>query len=134
MKQQLKLKKWAKLVDLWCGDGKALRFFSKEFGLIGEGYEINPFVARLAKVLNRRTWTKHIKILRSNFKKAKLENYAYVYMYLLPNQLKDIEERVFNHINTDAIIISNSFKFIQHEPFEIIRNEKGKEVIRLYRK
>ena len=55
-------------------------------------------------------------------------------MYLFPNQLKEMEDRVFEHIKKDTIIISNSFKFIKHEPYEVIKNEKGKEVIRLYRK
>lgn len=134
MKQHLTLRKWAKLVDLWCGDGKALRFFGKEFGVIGEGYEINPFVARFGRLLNRRTGTKNIKIIRSNFQKAKLEKYDYVYMYLFPNQLIKIEDWIFENIRHDTILISNSFKFIKHEPYDSIRNEKGKEIIRLYKK
>ncbi len=134
MKEKLKLRKWAKLIDLWCGDGKALRFFSKTFETIGEGYEINPFVSRFGKILNRFTWYRNIKIIRSNFKKAKLEKYDYIYMYLFPNQLASIEDRVFEHIRKDAIIISNSFKFVKHEPYEIIYREGKKEVIRLYRK
>ena len=55
-------------------------------------------------------------------------------MYLFPNQMMAIEDWVFEHITKDTIIISNSFTFTKHTPFESIRNEKGKETIRLYRK
>ena len=134
MKKHLKLRKGARLVDLWCGDGKALRFFSKEFGLITEGYEINPFVARLAKLINRLKWFHNIKIIRANLKKAHLDKYDYIYMYLFPNQLIYMEDWIFENIKKDAIIISNSFVFVKHTPFEVIKSEKGKEVIRLYRK
>jgi 16S rRNA G1207 methylase RsmC len=44
MKEQLTLKKGATLLDLGCGDGKAMRFFRKyfELGQI-DGYEVNYF-------------------------------------------------------------------------------------------
>lgn len=134
MKQHLKLRKGARLVDLGCGDGKALRFFSKEFGLLGEGYEINPFVSRYAKLLNRLRWTGDISIIRSNFQKAQLDKYDYIYVYLFPKQLIMIEDRIFDHMGKDTIIISNSFKFVQHTPYQTICDKKGREVIRLYRK
>jgi SAM-dependent methyltransferase len=134
MKQHLKLKKGAKIVDLGCGDGKALRFFSKEFRLKGTGYDLNPFVIFYGKLSNFLLWYKDIILIRANFKKASLQHYPYVYMYLFPNQLAAIEDWVFDQVSKDAIIISNSFTFVKHQPYDIITDELGKKVIYLYRK
>jgi len=133
MKKHLTLKKWATIVDLWCGDGKALRFFNKEFGLIGTWYDLNPFVIWYGKVIDRIWWYNKIKLIRANLKKAQLHQYDYIYIYLWPEQLIAIEDRMFHHIAKDAIIISNSFVFVQHTPFEVIHDERGKKVIYLYK-
>ncbi len=133
MKKYLILEKWAKIVDLWCGDGKALRFFSKEFGLIGTWYDLNPFVIWYGKMINRLS-RYAIKLIRANFKQAQLKRYDYVYLYLWPQQLISMEDRVFEHIGKDAIVISNSFTFVKHIPFDIISDEHNKKIIYLYRK
>ena len=134
MKKWLKLKRWAKLIDLGCGDGKALRFFTQNFWLQCEGYDINPVALRYGKVINRRKGIKNIKMIKARFEKADLKKYEYIYTYLFPNQLADIEKRVFSNISDKAIIISNSFQFAQHKPFETLKNNKGKDSIFLYKK
>lgn len=134
IKKGLKLKRWAKIIDLGCGDGKALRFFSKNFGLKGEGYDINPVALRYGKILNRCKHEKHVKLIKSNFEKADLKNYDYIYTYLFPNQLADIEKRVFSHMRDGAIVISNSFQFAKHKPFQTIKNDRWKDSIFLYKK
>ena len=134
MKKGLKLRKWAKIIDLGCGDGKALRFFSKNFGLKGEGYDINPVALQYGRFLNRYHKEKHVKLIKSNFEKADLKKYDYVYTYLFPNQLTDIEKWVFSKITNKAIVISNSFQFAKHKPFQTIKNHRGKDSIFLYKK
>lgn len=134
MQDHLRLKKWGKLVDLGCGDGKAMRFFRKTFGLHCEGYDINPFALNHGRLLNRMKGIKDIKMIKGNFETAPLEKYDYIYVYLFPNQLADIEDRIFKNITDHAIIISNSFKFSKHHPFDTIKNKKGRDAIFLYRK
>ena len=134
MKQHLTLKKWSKIVDLGCGDGKALRFFSKEFWLKGYWYDLNPFVVWYGKFSNRLLWYKDITLMRSNFNNAQLKNYAYIYIYLWPEQLVAMEDRIFEGLWAHAIIISNSFTFVKHTPFEIIHDAHNKKVIYLYKK
>jgi len=134
MKQHLTLKKWSNIVDLGCGDGKALRFFYEEFGLKGTWYDLNPFVIWYGKIFNRLFWFRGIKLIKANLKKAQLSRYDYVYIYLWPEQLVALENWIFSHISQDAIIISNSFTFVKHTPFDIIYDEQKKKVIYLYRK
>lgn len=135
MKQNLHLEKNKKLVDLGCGDGKALRFFVKTFGINWFWYDINIFAITLGKTLNR--WLgfrKSIHIEKKNFMKVDLSTFDYIYVYLLPVQLAFIENWIWKNMKKDAIIIANSFQFKDHKPFEIIKNKKGKPSIFLYRK
>jgi len=135
MKETLHLIKGKSMVDLGCGDGKALRFFAKEFGIHGVGYDINIYAIILGSILNR--WLgfrDSVQIYKKNFLKVDLSKFDYIYVYLLPHQLADIEDWIWKNMKKDAIIIANSFKFSKHEPYEVIKNKKGKPSIFLYKK
>jgi hypothetical protein len=99
-----------------------------------EGYDLNAIALRYGKIINRRKGVKNMKLIKGNFEKAELKKYDYVYTYLFPNQLADIEKRVFSSISDKTIIISNSFQFAKHTPFQTIKNDKGKDSIFLYKK
>ncbi len=73
-------------------------------------------------------------MIKSAFEKADLKKYDYIYVYLFPNQLADIEARLFKNIKKDAIIISNSFKFAKKKPFDTLKNKQKKDSIFLYKK
>lgn len=132
--KQLKLVPGKTLVDLWCGDGKAMRFFWKEFGVQCDGYEIQRFPYLYGKILNKIFGYSNLKLLKNNFLLEDIHSYDYIYVYLLPEQMAQIESRIFKEMKSDAIIISNSFQFAKHLPFERIKNKQGKPSIFLYTK
>ena len=134
MKNNLKLVRWKKLVDLWCGDGKAMRFFAETFGLQCDGYELQRFPYLYGKLINRALWYKKLHLYKQNFSQAKLTQYDYIYTYLLPVQMAEIEPRIFKHMNPHSIIISNSFQFAVHTPYQVIKDKKWKPSIFLYKK
>ena len=133
MDRHLRLDSGKRLVDLGCGDGKALRFFVRRYGVKGIGYDFNHFAISYGKLLNKMKWY-DITLVYSDFLKADLHNVDYIYLYLFPGQMVNIEHRLFDHIGPDTIVISNTFLFHKHIPFETIKDRKGKERIRLYRK
>lgn len=134
MKQYLRLEKGKKLVDLGCGDGKALRFFIKTFGIQWYWYDINTFAILLGKIVNRRLGFKSIVIEKKDFMKVNLSTFDYIYVYLLPVQLAFIEDWLWKNMSKEAIIIANSFQFKKHTPFEVIKDKKGKGCLFLYKK
>ena len=67
MKNNLQLVRWKKLVDLWCGDGKAMRFFAETFWLQCDGYELQRFPYLYGKLINRVLWYKKLKLYKQNF-------------------------------------------------------------------
>lgn len=134
MKNHLHLIRWKKLVDLWCGDGKAMRFFADSFGLQCDGYELQRFPYYYGRLINYVLWYPHLAMYKKDFLQADIKHYDYIYVYLLPVQMAIIESRIFNHMSPHVIIISNSFQFAVHTPYEIIKNTKGKSSIFLYKK
>jgi len=126
--KDLNLKKWKKIIDLWCGDGKALRFFEKEFWLNGTWYDINSFAILYWKILNK-IKKSNVKLYKKDFTKINnLKDFDYIYIYLFPEFMEKIEDWIFENKWKNTIIISNSFKFKKHKAFKIL-----KEKIYLYK-
>lgn len=133
IKKHITFKKWDSIVDLWCGDGKVLRFFSQYFWLKGVWYDSNPFVIFYGKILNIVFGYKDIRLVRSDFVHANLDYYDYVFLYLFPEQVLDMEDWIFSSVSENTIILSNSFAFFYHVPFKIILDENNTKIIYLYR-
>lgn len=131
MQSKLSLPRWAKIADLWCGTGKAIKFFASHFGSVCHGWEVNILAVLRAKLSILVSGQKNVFVQYGDFTKQKISWFDYVYVYLLNDQLADIEDRIFSSKSENCIIICNSFHFAKHEPFEIIKNNKVK--IFLYR-
>lgn len=135
MKEKLKLESWKTMIDLGCWDGKALRFFAKNFAITKwVGYDFNGFAILYGKILNKFYKVDNIELHKWDFLKVDISKFDYIYVYLLPEYLEKIEDFIFSNVGNNAIIISNTFKFKNHKPFEVTTNEKGKDRILLYRK
>ena len=117
--KKLNLEKWKTIVDLWCWDGKALRFFEKQFWLKWVWYDINFFAIVYGKWLNK-IYKSNVKLIKWNFLTKDISSYDYIYLYLFPEFLEKIEDWIFENKKKDAIIISTAFTFKKHKPFKIL--------------
>jgi len=117
--KKLDLKKWKIIIDLWCWDAKALRFFEKQFWLKWIWYDINLFAIIYGKLLNK-IYKSNVKLVKWNFLTKDISSYDYIYLYLFPEFLAKIEDWIFKNKKKDAIIISTAFTFKKHKPFKIL--------------
>jgi len=132
--KQLKLEKNATIVDLGCGDGKALRFFSKEHGIkLCEWFDINPYAVLKWRLLNKRQGFTNINLYKKNLFKVDLKKYEYIYVYLWASQMAVMENWIWKEKNKDTVIISNSFQFKTHKPFKVYKNKQWVDTIFLYK-
>ncbi|MBP8017178.1 class I SAM-dependent methyltransferase [Candidatus Gracilibacteria bacterium] len=135
MKENLKLIPGKTIIDLGCGDGKALRLFVKHLGIKkAVGYDINFAAIWFGKFINKIYKINNIELFHGNFLNISIEKYDYIYIYLLTEYMERIEDFVFKNMGDNTVIISNTFKFKNHKPFKIIQNKKGKDRILLYNK
>lgn len=132
--KKLNIKPNSTMVDLWCGDGKALRFFSTEHHIkLWEWYDINPYAILKGKWLNKRRKITNINLYKKNFFDIDLKKYDYIYLYLRDSQLAIMEDWIFSDKKKETIIISNSFQFKDHKPFKVYTNDRWFETIFLYK-
>ena len=132
--KQLKLKKDATMVDLGCGDGKVLRFFSKEHNIkLWEWFDINPYAIFKWKILNKRNNITNVNLYKKNLFDVDLKKYDYIYLYLWATQMAVMEDWIRETKRADTVIISNSFQFKNHKPFEIYKNGKWIDTVFLYK-
>ncbi len=132
--KQLDIPQWSTILDLWCWDGKALRFFHKTYQLKKWiWYDINIYAIIRWKIINRIKWHKDILLFYKNFLDINLKWYKYIYIYLWTKQLTDIEDRIRANKDKNTIIISNSFTFSKHKNYKTLKNSKWKNAIFLYK-
>lgn len=117
--KKLELEKWKTIVDLWCWDGKALRFFEKQFALKWVWYDINLFAIMYGRLLNK-IYKSNVQLIKENFIGKDIYSYDYIYLYLFPGFLEKIEDWIFENKRKNAIIISTAFTFKKHKPFKVL--------------
>ena len=132
-------KKWAKILDLGCGDGGTLRYIYHRYNLTyGLGYDINSFaiwrgqtIHNIYKFLGK---LQNIELRKADIYTADLAWWNYVYIYLFPDFMADMEDWLWDGLDSGTVIVCNTFAFAKHEPFQTISNNKGKIVYRFYKK
>lgn len=123
---------WKKIVDLWSWTWKSLRFFEKNFKMKTSWYEVDFSNYLISKILNKIFWL-HSKIVRSDFLKAKLDEYEFIYLYLFPELMIKLEDFIFSQSKKWTIIFSNAFNFKNRIPIEILLGKNWKEEVYIYK-
>ena len=132
--KKINIAKNSTILDLGCGDWKALRFFNKNYQFKKLAwYDINPYAVIRWKIINKITKNNKISLNRKNFLNIDISWYNYIYLYLRTKQLADIEDRIRKNKDKNTIIISNSFQFKKHKAFKTFKNKKWKDAIFLYK-
>ena len=124
--------KWKYLVDLWSWTWKVLRFFEREFNMKTTGYEIDLWNILIAKFFNKIFWLK-AKIVKKSYFDTNLSKYDYIYIYLYPELIEKIQEKIWYDCKEWTIIFSNAFKLKKYKPIEILKDEKWNDEIYIYK-
>lgn len=135
MKSHLYLDSNKKLIDLGCGDGAALRFFSQYFGINDlTGVDNNRTAIRYGMLLNRIFGYTTITLSHGDMQECDISSYDYIYLFLLPKHIDTLQDWLQKNMNSDAIIISNTFQFSDREVTEELRDPQIWSVFWIYKK
>jgi len=103
------LKKRQTFLDLGCGDGRIVRYVVKNFQVRGIGTEINILLIYWARFLS---WLNKLIIdyQFSNMVKEPLPKADVIYLFLMPNLIEKIADKLLIQLNQGTLIISHGFK------------------------
>lgn len=125
--EKANLKKNQLFLELGSGDGRVVRTAVYRYQVKGVGVEIHPLLWLYSKLLVQIQGLKKISFKRENFFKTDLKNADVVFLFLMPNTLKRLKERLVKTGKKNVLIISHGFKIeawdnylqdtINHTPF-----------------
>ncbi|MEI7578793.1 MAG: class I SAM-dependent methyltransferase [bacterium] len=110
-------------VELGSGDGRISLAITKIPDVKMLSIEINPMLTiihRFFKLILRR---KQNLIVNTNFFKLNYSQFDFAIMYLYPGTMKKLEDKLFQEMKSGSYLISNTFKFYQHQPIQTLNNK-----------
>lgn len=110
-------KKGKLFLELGCGDGRVVRTAVKEFGVKGLGVDVNPVLILWARILSKLTKTPHTEFKVENILKTDFSKADYIYLFLMPELIVKIEEKLKKETKKNAILISHGFRIIGLEKY-----------------
>lgn len=104
------------VVDLGAGDGKFLRMAKKKYpNLNVVGYEISPLALLVTKIKNICS-RNPVQVVNQDMLKADLSTVDMVFCFLLPKDLKHLEQKLRTELRPGTRVISNTFSFPTWQP------------------
>jgi SAM-dependent methyltransferase len=101
-------------VDLGCGDGRLLRSAASR-GIVCVGYEINPFMVIVSRIVCWR-YRKLVKIHLGNLWQITLPTADVVYFFLMPKHLARLDKLLASQIKRPTRVISYAFEIPNRTP------------------
>lgn len=102
--------------DFGSGDGRLILAAAKMKPKTAIGFEINPYLNLIAKSKALLSNTKNVSFITQSYTKAKLKKCTKLFVYLLPESMRKIEDKVFSTMPKGSLVITNTFHFKEHKP------------------
>ncbi len=120
--EALPLSPATRLVDLGCGDGRFLRAVYRRYGVVGIGFEINPWAYFLARLYN---WLARCpaQVKRRDFMKEDLSSYEVIFCYLFPDLLLELTPKIQAEARPGTIVISCNFPLPGLSPWRVLEED-----------
>lgn len=113
------LKRGQRFLELGCGDGRVVRFAVKKYGAKGVGIDVNPLVLLLAQIKTRMENILNISFLRQNVSDADVAEFDVVYLFLLPELLDKLTDKLEKETRDRVLIISHGFQIPSFKKYHI---------------
>jgi predicted RNA methylase len=120
------------LIDLGCGDGRIIRYASKEYGCKSIGIEINPLLINYTnkKIIEEKI--NNAKIIHGNLFKYDFSKANILTLYLTPKAIEFLKPKLMQMLLNGSRIICHDFPIKDLKP-KIIEEVKIKYSPRIHR-
>jgi len=105
----LDLRKGQTLLELGCGDGRVLKNAAKR-GYNATGYELNPLLVIIAKIVNW-NYRDKVRIIWGNYWNKEWPDYDGIYVFLLDRYMRKLNKKIIQSFKGKSIrLASLAFK------------------------
>ncbi|KKQ67324.1 MAG: Methyltransferase type 11 [Candidatus Daviesbacteria bacterium GW2011_GWA2_38_24] len=104
------LKKGQNFIELGSGDGRVVRAAVKNFKVKGLGVDIHVPLIWYSKIISRLQKVPNIEFRIQDFFKTDLSKVDVLFLFLLPNTLKKLREKILKECPKNTLIISHGFQ------------------------
>ncbi|MCA9372273.1 class I SAM-dependent methyltransferase [Candidatus Woesebacteria bacterium] len=104
------IKKGAYMLELGCGDGRVLKTAAKLYGVRGLGIDVNHLLVIFARLTTANQYKKTLHFEQKNILDADLSQADYIYIFLFPELVDKIKDKLLNETKKGCIIISHGFR------------------------
>lgn len=137
MFEQIKFDKGKKFLELGSGDGRISRYVASKYGVYSTGVDVNILLVWWARFLTFLSFRANPsagggveKSSKINFKTENIFNtdfrkFDYVYIFLMPKLIKDLEPKLKKELKNGTIVISHGF------PIKGLQKKQFKKLVRL---
>lgn len=118
---EIKLTKEDFLIELGCGDARFLMAAVKKYHLKGLGIDVNPVLIFYAGIISRIKKISNISFQLKNIFKQNLSQATIIYIFLMPDLIEKLKEKLNKELKKNSLVISHGFK-IQDWDFRLIKS------------
>jgi ubiquinone/menaquinone biosynthesis C-methylase UbiE len=105
------------VLDLGSGDGRIVLTAASRFQTRGRGVDIDAELVDLSnKEARRRGVEKLVRFQRDDALKTRLDDATVLTLYLLPELMHRLRDRVYSELKPGTRVVSHDFRFIEWEP------------------
>lgn len=106
----------SKIIDLGSGDGRLLKDIAINYKMHSVGYELNPLLVVLSKLITIRHRS-FVKIIFADFWKQDIPSDTdFVYVFLLPRYMQKLRQKIESEIDHSVTVITYAFEFTDLKP------------------
>lgn len=121
--------------DLGCGDGRLLITscqLNKLIKCVGIEYDIDIY-NKAIELVNKYELAEQITILHDNVLNIDFDNATKLFIYLIPDGIKQLKDKLVNALERDAIIVTYVFSIPDIQPNQVIVYKSSTKIY-LYKK
>lgn len=114
--EELKLDPKSHFIDIGSGDGGTV-LVGAEFFAKSAGIEMNPYLwilSNFRKLISRNR--SKLNFLLGSFFNISFKEYDVMYIYLFPEIMAKLEDKIFSEMSKGSTVISHTFAFKKHQP------------------
>lgn len=116
--KQLQLDSKSRFIDIGSGDGSTV-LVGSEFFAKSTGIDMNPHLWVLSNIRKLFHSNKaKINFIYGSFFNIPFNEYDVMYIYLFPEVMEKLEDKIFSEMPKGSTIISHTFSFKKHQPVE----------------